>query len=312
MNMEQEVKYQKMSDVINDYLCHCKIEKNLEEKTIKAYRTDLNQCVEFCGNVSIADLSKEIIRSYLRSISSFRYKTIKRKIASLRALLHYYECENEWWNNPLRRMQIKMREPKRLPTVMTIDEIKTILGVVYSRLDNCVPKTFGYMMAVRNVAIIELLFVSGIRVSELCDLRLCDVNLSCGRLRIVGKGDKERIVDICQRKTLKILKEWIVFRADAISSNEPFFTSRLGKKLSPQSVRWLVRDVVMDLGIEKHITPHTFRHTFATLLLEEDVDITYIQQLLGHSSIVTTQIYTHVNLQKQHEILSKKHPRRLI
>lgn len=168
------------------------------------------------------------------------------------------------------------------------------------------------MMAVRNVAIIELLFVSGIRVSELCDLRLCDVNLSCGRLRIVGKGDKERIVDICQRKTLKILTEWIVFRADAISSNEPFFTSRLGKKLSPQSVRWLVRDVVTDLGIEKHITPHTFRHMFATLLLEEDVDITYIQQLLGHSSIVTTQIYTHVNLQKQHEILSKKHPRRLI
>ena len=126
------------------------------------------------------------------------------------------------------------------------------------------------------------------------------------------KGDKERIVDICQRKTLMILTEWIVFRADAISSNEPFFTSRLGKKLSPQSVRWLVRDVVMDLGIEKHITPHTFRHTFATLLLEEDVDITYIQQLLGHSSIVTTQIYTHVNLQKQHEILSKKHPRRLV
>jgi integrase/recombinase XerD len=168
------------------------------------------------------------------------------------------------------------------------------------------------MMAVRNVAIIELLFVSGIRVSELCDLRLCDVNLSCGRLRIVGKGDKERIVDICQRKTLNVLTEWIVFRADAISSNEPFFTSRLGKKLSPQSVRWLVRDVVTDLGIKKHITPHTFRHTFATLLLEEDVDITYIQQLLGHSSIVTTQIYTHVNLQKQHEILSKKHPRRLI
>ena len=120
------------------------------------------------------------------------------------------------------------------------------------------------------------------------------------------KGDKERIVDICQRKTLKILTEWIVFRADAISSNEPFFTSRLGKKLSPQSVRWLVRDVVTDLGIKKHITPHTFRHTFATLLLE------YIQQMLGHSSIVTTQIYTHVNLQKQHEILSKKHPRRLI
>ena len=126
-------------------------------------------------------------------------------------------------------MQIKMREPKRLPIVMTIDEIKTILGVIYSKLENCIPKTFGYMMAVRNVAIIELLFVSGVRVSELCNLRLCDVNLSCGRLRIVGKGDKERIVDICQEKTLKILTEWIVFRADAISSNEPFLPADLIK-----------------------------------------------------------------------------------
>lgn len=310
--MEQEIKCQEMTVVIEDYLCHCRIEKNLDEKTIRAYRTDLEQCVSFMGNISVVNLTKEEIRNYLHRISSFRHKTIKRKIASLRAMLNYYECENDWWVNPLHKMQIRMREPVRLPTVMTIEEIRTLLQIVYSRLESCHSNTFRYMMAVRNVAIVELLFVSGIRVSELCDLRLCDVDLSTGRLRIIGKGNKERIVDICQRDPLRILSKWLVYRSNATSQMAPFFTNRLGRRLAPQSVRWLIRHLVAKAGIEKHITPHTFRHTFATLLLEEDIDITYIQHLLGHSSIVTTQIYTHVNLQKQHEILSVKHPRRRI
>lgn len=310
--MEQEIKCLDMKAVIEDYLRHCKIEKNLDEKTIRAYRTDLEQCVSFLGNISIADLTKEKIRNYLHRISTFRHKTIKRKIASLRAMLNYYECENDWWINPIHKMQIRMREPVRLPVVMTIEEIRTFLHIVYSNMESCYSNTFRYMMAVRNVAIVELLFVSGMRVSELCDLRLCDVDLSLGRLRITGKGNKERIVDICQRDPLRILTKWVAYRSNATSQKESFFINRLGRKLAPQSVRWLIRHLATKAGIEKHVTPHTFRHTFATLLLEEDIDITYIQHLLGHSSIVTTQIYTHVNLQKQHEILSVKHPRRRI
>lgn len=310
--MEQNSLNQKFADVITDYLFHCKVEKALNEKTIKAYQTDLIQCLQFWGNLEMRDLSREQIRNYLCSISSFRYKTIKRKIASLRALFHYYEFENEGWTNPLRRMQIKMREPKRLPTVMTLDEIKELLSIAHCDLMHQVPNSLGYMLAIRNIAILELLFVSGVRVSELCDLKLCDVDLSTGRIQIIGKGNKERIVDICQEDTIKVLNRWYIYRSKASTTEEPFFISRLGGKLSTQSVRWLIRHWVEKSGIDKHITPHTFRHTLATLLLEANIDITYIQHLLGHSSILTTQIYTHVNLQKQHEILSKKHPRRLI
>ena len=118
-----------------------------------------------------------------------------------------------------------------------------------------------------------------------------------GRIRIIGKGNKERLIDICQDETLKALKEWLSLYENK-TSDSPLFISRLYRKLSPQSVRQLVKNLVEGVGMEKHVTPHTFRHTLATLLLEEDVDITYIQKLLGHSSIVTTQIYARITTKK--------------
>lgn len=207
-------------------------------------------------------------------------------------------------------MKIKMREPTRLPTVMSIDEIKSLFDIVYKQRAECQPGSFSYAMATRNIAIVELLFASGMRVSELCDLRLCDIDMKQGYVRIIGKGNKERIVDIGQKATLTAIKEWLDMRGSD-DPYSPLFVSRLYNKLPTQSVRQLVHNLVSASHIKKNITPHTFRHTYATLLLEEGIDITYIQHLLGHSSVVTTQIYTHVNLQKQHDILKDKHPRRL-
>lgn len=276
-----------------------------------AYKADLSQFASNAGNLNITEVTKDVIRKYLLAISHFRHKTIKRKIATLKVMLNYYECENEWYNNPMRKMKIRMREPVRLPSVMTMEEIRTLLALVYKQRMECKSGSFSYVMATRNIAIVELLFASGMRVSELCDLRLCDMDIKLGCVRIIGKGNKERIVDISQKATLTAIKDWLNERGhcDLLA---PLFVSRLHHKLSTQSVRLLIKNIVTLSQIKKKITPHTFRHTFATLLLEEDIDITYIQHLLGHSSIVTTQIYTHMNLQKQHEILSKKHPRRLI
>lgn len=309
--MKQNQDNQNLIHVIEDFLWHCEFEKKLSEKTLKAYQADLSQFASITGNLCMIKMTKEVIRNYLQIISHFRHKTIKRKIATLKAMLNYYESENEWYNNPMRRMQIRMREPVRLPTVMTIEEVKSLFDFVYKQRKKCKSDTFSYMMMTRNIAIIELLFASGIRVSELCDLRLCDIDIKQGCVRIIGKGNKERIVDVCQPATLNALKDWLKYR-DLCDSQSPLFVSRLHNKLSTQSVRLLIHHLVFSSHIKKRITPHTFRHTYATLLLEEDIDITYIQHLLGHSSIVTTQIYTHVNLHKQREILSKKHPRRLI
>lgn len=309
--MEPKEKKQNLRCVINDFLWHCEFEKKLSEKSLKAYKADLSQFISNIGDLNILEVTKDVIRKYLQTISHFRHKTIKRKIATLKAMLSYYEYENEWYNNPMRKMRIRMREPIRLPTVMTVEEISSLLNIVYKQQKACKPKSFSFTMATRNIAIVELLFASGMRVSELCDLRLCDIDIRQGWIRIIGKGNKERIIDISQKSTLAAIKGWLNNRGpcDQLS---PLFFSRLHNKLSTQSVRSLIKNLVSSSQIKKKITPHTFRHTFATLLLEEDVDITYIQHLLGHSSVLTTQIYTHVNLQKQHEILRKKHPRRLI
>ncbi len=211
----------------------------------------------------------------------------------------------------MRKMKIRMREPVRLPTVMNLDEVKSLIDIVYNQRLDYEMETFSYQMATRNIAIIELLFASGMRVSELCGLRICDIDIKQGYVRIVGKGNKERIIDISQEATLAAIKEWLKER-NTDDTQSPLFISRLGNKLSTQSVRLLIKKLTVSSKIKKRITPHTFRHTYATLLLEEGIDITYIQHLLGHSSIVTTQIYTHVNLHKQHEILKDKHPRRLL
>lgn len=293
---------------IAEFLWHCRFEKNLDEKTIRAYRTDL---LQFAGEGAEIDdlfrITKADIKSYLQRISGFEYKTIRRKLASLRAMLNFFECEYESYVNPMRKMQIRLKEPKRLPVVMTIDEVRALFGRLYAPSGRKIPDE----VSVRNIAVIELLFASGMRVGELCNLRNGDVDLDTGAVRIRGKGNKERMIHLCQHGTLSALRDWTGIRSGVSDPSAPFFTNRLHRGISSQSVRRIVGRVAGDADIRKHVTPHTFRHTFATLLLEEDVDIKYIQNLLGHSSIATTQIYTHVNLHKQRQILRDKHPRRL-
>lgn len=309
--MEQEKKT--IVEATKEFLWHCRFEKKLDEKTIRAYRADLKQMAEITGATrDIFEVSKTDIKCYLQAIAHFKHKTIKRKIATLRSMLNYLECEYENYINPMRKMQIKMKEPLRLPAVMTIEEMRRILVFLYHQSSKYPKNTYSYKAAVQNIAIIELLFASGMRVSELCSLRNRDVDMANGEVRIIGKGNKERIIHICQPETRKALHHWLELRNGVCDLQAPFFTNRLYRSLSTQSVRQMIRHIVSATGIEKHITPHTFRHTFATLLLEEDVDVRYIQSLLGHSSIATTQIYTHVNPNKQRQILQTKHPRRRI
>lgn len=310
--MEHEIKEIRVA--ISEFLWHCRFEKNLNEKTINAYATDLKQFSDYIGETyNLFEVTKVGLKNYLQYISRFQHKTIKRKLASLRAMLNYFECEYDMYINPMRKMQIKIKDPIRLPTVMTIEEVRKILAYLYAKSTSvCHRNTYSYQADIRNIAVVELLFASGMRVSELCSLCNKDIDMLNGVIRIIGKGNKERIINICQPETLSALKHWVKLKGDNLDLKAPFFTNRLYHGLSTQSVRQIIHRIISATGIEKHITPHTFRHTFATLLLEEDVDIRYIQSLLGHSSIAITQIYTHVNTRKQREILQKKHPRRLI
>lgn len=167
-------------------------------------------------------------------------------------------------------------------------------------------------MVLRDIAVLELLFATGVRVSELCSLQYNDMRLDEGEIKIYGKGAKERFVQIANTDVLEALYSHQEVYKDIIAQAGTFFVNRLGKPLSDQSARDIVDKYSKLAGVQTHVTPHMFRHSFATLLLEEGVDIRYIQRLLGHSSIVTTQIYTHVAGRKQRDILSAKHPRNKI
>ena len=208
-------------------------------------------------------------------------------------------------------MRIQIKESKRLPSVLNVTDVSKIFKSAYQLKTRISSQgSYSYKEAVRDIAILELLFATGIRVSELCNLKAKNIGRNFSFIIVKGKGDKERIIQICNKETVLALKEYNVIFKDEIKQKGYFFINRLGNQISDQSVRFMIKKYSRLAGIEKKITPHTFRHTFATLLLEEGVDLIYIQHLLGHSSIMTTQIYTHVNQAKQKKILNTKHPRK--
>ena len=305
----------KVDECTTQFLNHCQYEKNLSPLTLKAYKLDLKQFKHFLirneHSLFIEELDKSCMKKYLQNLlKTKKAKTTKRKIATIKALFNYLEFEDIIELNPFRKMRIRIKEEFHLPKVLSISEIKIILEAAYLR-KNKINKNQNrtYKAVIRDISILELLFATGMRVSELCSLRKDEIDIENGNIKITGKGRKERIVQICNDEILTILNEYNELFHNG-NTDIYFFLNRDRKRLSEQSVRFMIRKYVNLAQIEKTITPHMFRHTFATLLLEEGVDIRYIQHLLGHSTLNTTQIYTHVTRKKQKEILATMHPRR--
>ncbi len=292
--------------MVQRYLNACENQKKLDRKTVKAYRIDLRQFLEFTA-LRKAGWNRETIKAYVSHLNEkYQPRTVKRKLASLRALSAWLEEEGLLCTNPFEGLRLRMREAALLPRTIPFRVVERLLRAVHARLD-AAPENRA---ALCEAAVMELLFAAGLRVSELCSLQTRDIDLTDGVLRIVGKGAKERRIQIVNREVFAVLRQYVqVFRPDR---NGTFFQNRRGGPLFDQSVRRMLRKYARSIGEAVRITPHMFRHTLATLLLEEDVDIRYIQQLLGHASIVTTQIYTHVAGAKQRDILAQKHPRNQI
>jgi len=304
-----------LAKVIENFKFHCEFEKNLSEKTIQAYKMDLEQFENYKDykDLDIKEFDKYILKDYVQSLYklNFKAKTIKRKLAVLKAFFTYLEFDEIILVSPFRKMRISIKEPKLLPKVMELKEIRKLLKYLYQLKSTYSNKElYGYKALVRDITIIEILFSTGMRVSELCNIQQNNINLQTGVIKIKGKGDKERIIQICDNEVKKLLKEYLNLFDLQIEKNDFFLVNRLGNQISEQSVRLMIKKYQKLSGINKHITPHMFRHSFATLLLEENVDIRYIQHMLGHSSISTTQIYTQVNMKHQKKILNTKHPRK--
>lgn len=295
---------------IEHYLIFCKSQKCLDEKTIKAYKIDLTQFSLVIDSKDVNHISIEVLEEFISFLhTSYKPKTAKRKIASIKAFFHYLEYKDIILINPFNKMQIKFREPVILPKTIPLYIIEKLLKTLYHQ--HTIAKTsVQKRKTLRDIAVIELLFSTGIRISELCSLRASDVNLIDNTLLIYGKGNKERRIQICNDDVLKALSNYQNCYYEWICKSNYFFVTQAAQPISDQSVRRMIRKYSALSGIDMCITPHMFRHTFATSLLETDVDIRYIQEMLGHSSINITEIYTHVTTSKQKDILQNKHPRK--
>lgn len=295
---------------INDYLEYCRYQKRLDEKTLKAYRIDLTQFQLKMPFDNISEITPALLEHFIVELhKSYKPKTVKRKIASLKAIFHYFEYREIIDRNPFNKLQIRFREPVILPKTIPLHTVESFLSTMYQQLAD-VKTDYQRKNTLRDIAVIELLFATGMRISELCSLKICDVNLYEGTILIYGKGSKERKIQIGSEDVIHILQEYKAVFEVQMQSCMHFFANQSGKPLSDQSVRRMINRYTSLAAIELHITPHMFRHTFATSLLEADVDIRYIQEMLGHSSINITEIYTHVAMAKQRDILATKHPRK--
>lgn len=300
-----------LKSYISEYIEYCEYRKRLDSKTLKAYKIDLKQFEIFCTDLSDC-FAKNVVDDFITNLhKQYKPKTVKRKIASLKAFFHHMEYKELLNENPFTKLEIRFREAKLLPKTIPFHSIQTFLSTLYAQKE-LAESEYQLRCCIRDIAVIELLFATGMRISELCSLKPSDIDFESSNIRIYGKGAKERIIQLGNQEVISALVLYQeTFKKD-IEICGYFFVNRLQHKLSDQSVRFMINHYAELAGISQHITPHMFRHSFATLLLEQDVDIRYIQRMLGHSSISTTEIYTHVSSTKQKDILVHKHPRNLM
>lgn len=301
---------------IEEYLHYCAKEKRLSSHTLRAYRIDLDQLLTWLQTTGSTAFSRSQLKRYIVFLNAhFSASSVKRKVAAVRAFANY-QCLEKGAVNPFLGARISIREPQMLPQTIPASSLAKILAPEQARPCETALTCF---LRHRNQAILELLIATGIRVSELCQLDLESCNLTSKEARIYGKGSKERIVELESETTLqalstylKVRERWLARTPRHAASHgrcQAVFLNRFNARLSEQAVRSIIAKRAQAAGVSMRITPHMFRHTFATMLLEDDVNLRYIQNLLGHSSVKTTERYTHVARAKQREIMRKHNPR---
>jgi integrase/recombinase XerD len=295
------------------FLAHCQYEKNLTTKTLRAYSTDLRQFAAFFGDQPLTThgveaISRTELGTYIRHLHGILApRSMKRKVATLKSLFRFLEREDIIPVSPFHKMDVRIREPRRLPRTVPLDQITRLFQYLYCTLAATPVGSRRHRALIRDLAVLETLFATGARVAEVCTLTPDDVDLKVGSIRILGKGSRERVVQLCHPKSLDALLQYLEHREAGTS--EWFFLARSGQRLSEQAVRTILRKHGVAAGLHLHVTPHMLRHSVATLLHEDGVDIRYIQHLLGHRSISTTQIYTQVGEASQRRMLLRHHPR---
>lgn len=293
---------------LEDFKSYLLVEKNFSKHTSKAYCSDVMSYLLWLNELSCLEVNFSKVREYLHFIQKFDYKktTVARKIASIRTFYKFLYRERLVETNPALNLSPPKR-PKPLPKFLTTDEMEQILN--NTKIDT--PAGF------RNRAILELLWATGMRVSELSGLNFGNLNLENKEITVFGKGSKERIVLVSERaktylqRYLDTARSLVAkgFRLEPITETTPVFINNTGYRLQNKTIRNVINDIVNSIELPKKVTPHMFRHSFATRLIEHGADLRVVQELLGHASISNTQIYTHVSTQRIKQVYNEAHPR---
>lgn len=293
---------------LKNFLIYLEVEKNFSKHTVRAYNSDILSFLIWLDSTPVEETNHEKLKDYLVYIQKFNYSktTLSRKIAAIRTFYRYLYRERIIDANPANSVHSPKRS-KTLPKFLSNDEIEQILNNI--KIDT----PAGY----RNRVILELLYATGMRVSELSSLNFGDLNLEENEIKVLGKGAKERIVLVSSRAK-EFVERYINSVRNMIpeekvdlseSENSPVFINKTGFRLQPQSIRAAINDIVKKIELPKKVTPHVFRHSFATKLLENGADLRVVQELLGHASISNTQIYTHVSTERLKSVYDSTHPR---
>ncbi len=295
-----------LSHIITDYRHYLKLEKGMADNTVESYIADLKKLMAYLEQdgkeTGLKDIQKDNVLAFIYAISEYiSPRSQARLISGLRNFFHFLQLENLLEENPADWLE-SPKIPKNIPEVLSPEEIDAMISVI----------DLSTYEGERNRAIIESMYAFGLRVSETVNLKISDIYFREGFVRILGKGNKHRFVPIVSH-TEKILRNYIEWVRPSVKPKKQaekiLFLNRRGGKLTRHMIYHIVRNLAAQAGLEKKVTPHTLRHSFATHLLENGADLRSIQVLLGHESITTTEIYLHVSKKQVEEALFKFHPR---
>lgn len=299
----------KIHQACKEYLHHCKHNKQLSHHSISAYKRDLTCFIQAVHITFLKDCNKEVLKQYLTHLnySNLSKRTIKRRVACLKSMFRWLEMEEQIEYNPFHKLEIKIKLPLQLPRNISkinvsrvyqtaLSELNITHGICSDKLNEIIKKPRD-VNKLSTLVCIELLFCTGIRVGELSKITLDDVCLAEKRIKINGKGQRERYVFLPDLQICKLLDIYLTYRKITQPKFSNLIVNSRGNPASTQFIRKLIHNITKLAKINSKITPHMYRHTNACTLLEEGLDIRYVQKLLGHQNISTTELYTHVNNQ---------------
>lgn len=289
---------------INQLITQLKITKNLQEQTLKAYSSDITNFLNYINKETIEQIDILNYINYLFDEKKLKDRSIKRKIISLKIYFNFLEDNSLINTNPFTKLKFKFKQEKKLPKTLQKNEVKKLLETVYDELNSSITP-YKKFETIRNISLLEILISTGIRIQEASSITLNDISLQEKTIIIHGKGRKERQLFILNKYVLSSLKNWLTIRKTSSPKCNNIFINKYGNPLSIHSIENIFRKYKTLSNINIKATPHYLRHTFATNLLTNGADLRSVQEILGHSSISTTQIYLEISSNRKKQVLQR-------